>query len=141
MRLRAIRERVLGEDLDALLADDRLLRTRHGHDAEALPVRAARVAEHLGGPGEIQQLDADHPVTELWQVINGSAKGRRDAKQITLFDSVGFAIEDFSALRYIRDKVKNTDFFYELDMLADPDDPRDLFGMVLRAAPVAEETA
>jgi ornithine cyclodeaminase len=83
--------------------------------------------------GEIQQMAADFPVTELWQVITGSAKGRRDAKQITLFDSVGFAIEDFSALRYIRDKVKNTDFFYELDMLADPDDPRDLFGMLQRA--------
>ena len=83
--------------------------------------------------GEIQQMAADFPVTELWQVITGSAKGRRDAKQITLFDSVGFAIEDFSALRYIRDRVKNTDFFYELDMLADPDDPRDLFGMLQRA--------
>lgn len=83
--------------------------------------------------GEIQQMAADFPVTELWQVITGTAKGRHDAKQITLFDSVGFAIEDFSALRYIRGKVKNTDFFYELDMLADPDDPRDLFGMLQRA--------
>ena len=26
--------------------------------------------------------------------------------QITLFDSVGFAIEDFSALRYVRDQLK-----------------------------------
>lgn len=83
--------------------------------------------------GEIQQLATDYPVTELWQVINGTAKGRNDARQITLFDSVGFAIEDFSALRYIRDKIKDTDFCEELDMLADPDDPRDLFGMVQRA--------
>jgi ornithine cyclodeaminase len=83
--------------------------------------------------GEIQQMPADFPVTELWQVITGAAEGRRDAKQITLFDSVGFAIEDFSALRYVRDKVRDTDFFYELDMLADPDDPRDLFGMLQRA--------
>src|SRR5690606_4238008 len=43
--------------------------------------------------GEIQQLSTDHPVTELWQVITGAAKGRSDARQITLFDSVGFAIE------------------------------------------------
>ena len=42
--------------------------------------------------GEIQQLEDDHPVTELWEVISGKAKGRTDAKQITLFDSVGFAI-------------------------------------------------
>ena len=77
----------------------------------------------------------DFPVTELWQVITGAKTGRSSAEQITLFDSVGFAIEDFSALRYVRDQIKDSDFFFELDMLADPDDPRDLFGMVQRAAP------
>ena len=82
--------------------------------------------------GEIQQLSADHPVTELWKVITGNAQGRRDAKQITLFDSVGFATEDFSALRYIRDQLDGTGCYVNLDMLADPDDPRDLFGMVTR---------
>ncbi|WP_114287703.1 ornithine cyclodeaminase [Candidatus Halocynthiibacter alkanivorans] len=83
--------------------------------------------------GEIQALADDHPVTELWQVIRGEAEGRTDPRQITLFDSVGFAIEDFSALLYVHAKIKDTDFFEPLDMLADPDDPRDLFGMVNRA--------
>lgn len=83
--------------------------------------------------GEIQQLPPDHPVTELWQVIAGRAEGRRGADQITLFDSVGFAIEDFSALRYVRARIEGTGFFEELDLLADPDEPRDLFGMLLRA--------
>jgi ornithine cyclodeaminase len=83
--------------------------------------------------GEIQQLDPDHPVTELWQVILGETQGRVDNRQITLFDSVGFAIEDFSALRFIRDQIRDHAHFIDLDMLADPDDPRDLFGMVLRS--------
>ncbi|MGO4914902.1 ornithine cyclodeaminase [Pseudogemmobacter sp. W21_MBD1_M6] len=83
--------------------------------------------------GEIQQLAADHPVTELWEVITGAAQGRRNDRQITLFDSVGFAIEDFSALRYVRDRIEGTTLFQDLDLLADPDDPRDLFGMLLRA--------
>jgi ornithine cyclodeaminase len=83
--------------------------------------------------GEIQQLDADHPVTELWQVIAGQAQGRTDARQITLFDSVGFAVEDFSALRYVYGKLQETGFYDKLDMIADPDDPRDLFGMLMRA--------
>ncbi|TCL09617.1 ornithine cyclodeaminase [Shimia isoporae] len=83
--------------------------------------------------GEIQQMDEDFAVTELWQVISGQTEGRKDPRQITLFDSVGFAIEDFSALRYIRDKVSETPFKEDLDMLADPDDPRDLFGMLQRA--------
>ena len=84
--------------------------------------------------GDIQQLAPDHPVTEIWQVLNGQAAGRTSDKQITIFDSVGFAIEDFSALRFVRDAIVGTDFFHPLDLLADPDDPRDLFGMLSRAA-------
>jgi len=83
--------------------------------------------------GEIQQLDEDHPVIELWQVIRGETQGRKDDKQITVFDSVGFAIEDFSALRYICDQLERTGQYLDLDMVADPDEPRDLFGMILRA--------
>ena len=83
--------------------------------------------------GEIQQLERDHPITELWKVITGQTQGRRDDKQITLFDSVGFAIEDFSALRYIHKAIQGTAFYTRLDMLADPDDPRDLFGMLQRS--------
>lgn len=86
--------------------------------------------------GEIQALEANHPVTELWQVIAGRAEGRRDPAGITLFDSVGFAIEDFSALRYVLNQVRAGAECDLLDMLADPDDPRDLFGMLLRAGAV-----
>jgi ornithine cyclodeaminase len=84
--------------------------------------------------GEIQQLAPDHPVTELWQVITGAAPGRTSASAVTLFDSVGFAIEDFSALCYLRDQITRTGQFENLDMIADPDDPRDLFGMIQRAS-------
>lgn len=83
--------------------------------------------------GEIQQMPADFPVTEMWEVITGKATGRRNARQITLFDGVGFATEDFSALRYLRDQLETTGLYDALDMLADPDDPRDLFGMLRRA--------
>ncbi|WP_342075525.1 ornithine cyclodeaminase [Yoonia sp. SS1-5] len=83
--------------------------------------------------GEIQQMAPDHPVTELWQVINGAAQGRKTAADITLFDGVGFAIEDFSALRYVHEKIQDTPFYIDLDLIADPDDPRDLFGMLKRA--------
>ncbi len=84
--------------------------------------------------GEIQQMDKDYPITELWRVVTGQVPGRRDARQITLFDSVGFAIEDFSALRYLRERIAGTDLYQNLDMIADPDEPRDLFGMLQRAA-------
>ncbi len=82
--------------------------------------------------GDIQQLDADHPVKELWQVLTGDIEGRVDDRAITLFDGVGFAIEDFSALRWLRDALQTSDRFQDLDMIADPDEPRDLFGMIER---------
>lgn len=85
--------------------------------------------------GEIQQLDEDYPVKELWQVLSGQIPGRTDAAQVTLFDSVGFATEDFSALRYVRDQLAEHACYQDLDLLADPDEPRDLFGMLMRAAP------
>lgn len=77
--------------------------------------------------------DRSYPITELWRLVAGLAPGRRDVRQITLFDSVGFAIEDFSALQYVREHVAETGFCEALDMIADPDDPRDLFGMLERA--------
>lgn len=84
--------------------------------------------------GEIQQMDETYPVTELWRVVTGEVKGRANPEQITLFDSVGFAIEDFSALRYVRARVLDTGFYQDIDLIADPDEPRDLFGMLQRAA-------
>ncbi|MEM8589638.1 MAG: ornithine cyclodeaminase [Pseudomonadota bacterium] len=84
--------------------------------------------------GEIQQLDDDYPVTELWRLISGDAPGRETERDITVFDSVGFAIEDFAALRVIHDLVgRHPDLAEPLDLIADPDDPRDLYGMLKRA--------
>ena len=80
--------------------------------------------------GEIQQMGSDFPVTELWQVITGEALGRRSETQITLFDSVGFAIEDFSTLRYVYDQTEGSNFYSELDLLAAPADPKSLFSLM-----------
>ncbi|MEV7618518.1 ornithine cyclodeaminase [Microbacterium sp. NPDC089321] len=84
--------------------------------------------------GEIQQLDAEHPVTELWRVMRGEASGRTTADQITIFDSVGFAIEDFSALRYLAEAIDGTDYFTDVDIIAEPADPKNLFALVAEGA-------
>ena len=82
--------------------------------------------------GEIQQLPADTPVTELWRVIAGQAQGRKGARDVTLFDSVGFAIEDYSTLRYLRDLMKESALDRRLDLVPHLDDPKNLFGIVLK---------
>jgi ornithine cyclodeaminase len=80
--------------------------------------------------GEIQQMPADFPVTELWEVITGAHPGRTRRDEITLFDSVGFAIEDFAALRYVYDRTGDARLHRTVDLLAQPADPRDLFGLL-----------
>lgn len=86
--------------------------------------------------GEIQQMGADFAVTEFWEVLSNRVPGRTSTEQITIFDSVGFAIEDFSALRYVRDAVDASDFFEDIDLVANPEDPKDLFGLVGALSPI-----
>ncbi|MFW2512208.1 ornithine cyclodeaminase [Demequina sp. SO4-13] len=81
--------------------------------------------------GEIQQLEANHPVTALWDVLAGAAAGRTADADITVFDSVGFAMEDFSALRFLRDSVSGTHWVEEIDIVAEPQDPKDLFSLAM----------
>ena len=80
--------------------------------------------------GEIQQKPDDYEVVEFWKVITGKEKGRSSDEEITLFDSVGFAINDFSALRYLRDDVAGTELETDIDLIANPEDPKDLFSLV-----------
>lgn len=87
--------------------------------------------------GEIQQVSSDFPVTEIWEVLLGKREGRTRADQITIFDSVGFAIEDFSALRYVRDAVGDSlEYSEKIDLVASPDNPKDLYGMIGALSPI-----
>ena len=87
--------------------------------------------------GEIQFLPRDWPITELWQVLTGDAAGRRSNDEITLFDSVGFAIEDFCALKFLFDATTGTDYFESIDLIAEPTDPKNLFALVDVKQPAA----
>ncbi|MEW6694823.1 MAG: ornithine cyclodeaminase [Pseudomonadota bacterium] len=80
--------------------------------------------------GDIQQLPADFPVTELWQVLAGQAPGRRSADEVTVFDSVGFALEDFAALRFVHAQAQRLGLGETLDLIPDLDDPKNLFGLL-----------
>lgn len=78
--------------------------------------------------GEVQQLDPRFPVFEFSEVVSGAVPARENDRQVTIFDSVGFALEDFSALRYLERLHKDTaGSRQELDLIPALRDPKDLF--------------
>ena len=80
--------------------------------------------------GDLQHLPADFAVTELWQVLSGKATGRRSDSEVTLFDSVGFALEDYSALRFMRDSAQALGLGQRLSLIPELANPKDLFSLV-----------
>ena len=77
--------------------------------------------------GDIQQLSADFPVIDLWRVLAGTAEGRQSADQVTVFDSVGFALEDYSTLRYVYEQALRLGLGRDIELIPKADDPKDLF--------------
>ena len=90
--------------------------------------------------GEIQQMPADFAVTEFWQVLAGNRPGRVNDSEVTLFDSVGFALEDFAALAYMGETAAELGFGEVIALVPQAADPKDLFGL-LRAEPLAAAPA
>jgi ornithine cyclodeaminase len=92
--------------------------------------------------GEIQQLPADFPVTELTQLLSGRARARRNDRDVTIFDSVGFALEDFSSLRYLlRIHQQERGAQAQIDLIPDLEDPKNLFALLSNSeAPSARAT-
>ena len=80
--------------------------------------------------GELQQMPDDFAVVELWRVLTGQHPGRTEPGQITVFDSVGFALEDFSTLRYLHARAQALDIGQALPVLPELAVPRDLFSLV-----------
>ena len=84
--------------------------------------------------GDLQHLPADFAVTELWQVLRGQATGRTHDAQVTLFDSVGFALEDYSALRFMRDAAQELGIGQLVSLIPELANPKDLFCLIRPSA-------
>ena len=87
--------------------------------------------------GDLQQMEADFGVTELWQVLSGQLTGRDNDAQITMFDSVGFAMEDFSSLRYVHDLAQSLGLGAAIPLIPHLADPKDLYQLIRPVAAVA----
>lgn len=53
-------------------------------------------------------VDDDHIVGEIGDVLTGDVEGRTSATDITLFKSVGLAVEDLAAALYVYNKAKES---------------------------------
>lgn len=80
--------------------------------------------------GEIQQMDSDFKVIELHEIIKGEKQGRNEESDITIFDSVGFSLEDFSVLRAAYGLAKEYSFGSEIKILPQMTDVKNLFGLL-----------
>ena len=80
--------------------------------------------------GDIQQLPDDHPVTEFWQVIANKHSGRTSDDEITIFDSVGFALEDYSALRLLKDLIVENKIGETIELVPELTDQKNLFELL-----------
>ena len=67
-------------------------------------------------PLEAGEIGPDHIVGEIGEVLVGRAGGRRDAAEITLFKSLGLAIEDLAASAYVHGEAVRTGVGVRVDL-------------------------
>ncbi len=81
--------------------------------------------------GEIQNLTKEEVEqvlhAEVWEILTGKKAGRENYKEITIYDSVGFAIEDFSVLRLALDLAEKYNIGSQMEMVPPIKDPKNLF--------------
>ena len=84
--------------------------------------------------GELQQMPVGFPAAEFASIVRGEAPGRGSSDEVTIFDSVGFALEDFSALRYLHRQLHaRSEAPRRIDLIPTLDDPKDLFSLLDRS--------
>lgn len=85
--------------------------------------------------GEIQNLGADAAnkiYAELWEIVSGRKPGRTDASDLTVYDSVGFALEDYSILRLVYTLAREHGIGTQIDLIPDAiKDCKDLYGLLI----------
>lgn len=80
--------------------------------------------------GDIQQMPDDFTCTEIYEVIRGEKQLNVATHGTILFDSIGFALEDYSVLRLIYDLAKKNDVGKEMNLIPELDDVKNLFSLL-----------
>lgn len=84
--------------------------------------------------GEIQRYGREEAKTkvhaELHELVTGKKKGRENEGEITLFDSVGIGLEDYSVLRLVYELSEKYGIGEEMEMIPGLEDPKNLISLL-----------
>ena len=80
--------------------------------------------------GEVQNLGESCVYAELWEIVAGLKPGRVSADEVTVFDSVGIALEDWAVLTYVYEKATKLGLGLEVELVPSPPDPKDLYSLL-----------
>lgn len=84
--------------------------------------------------GEIQRLskaEAKKRVfAQMYELVRGKKEGRKNDQEITLFDAVGIALEDYSVLRLTYELAEKYSIGEERNLTPKIQDPKDLMGLL-----------
>jgi len=93
--------------------------------------------------GECQQLNQDEIGPELGEVLNSPSQYRHQSSNLTVFDSTGFALEDFVALEYALEVATEIGVGSPLQMECGQGDPHNPYEFLIqqqdRQVPVHEK--
>jgi ornithine cyclodeaminase len=85
--------------------------------------------------GEIQQYQEEERRkmvhAELHQLVTGNKRGRDFEDEITLYDSVGIGLEDYSVLRLTYELSERYGIGEEMDLIPDLKNPKNLISLVV----------
>lgn len=80
--------------------------------------------------GEIQQMPKDFTCTEFHEIIKGEKNINVATHGTVLYDSVGFALEDYSVLRLIYSLAKKNKVGREMNLIPEINDVKNLFSLL-----------
>lgn len=80
--------------------------------------------------GEIQQLDKNFTCPELYEIIRGEKTINVETHGTVVFDSVGFAIEDYSVLRLIYCLSNELNIGKQMNLIPKLDNVKNLFSLL-----------
>jgi ornithine cyclodeaminase len=85
--------------------------------------------------GEIQRYSKEEAKTkvhaELHEIINRGKNGRENEDEVTLFDSVGIGLEDYTVLRFTHELAHKYGIGKEMELIPSMLNPKDLISLLI----------